>query len=448
MSAYLAKYADRPVPRYTSYPPANHFGPLDSSQTANWFKGWPKDSALSLYLHIPFCRTLCWYCGCHTHIVKKREPVASYVDLLLCEIDTVAGRIDQKPPVKHIHFGGGTPNTLLADELERIMAKLRQHFAIADDAEIAMEIDPRVLTQGFAQTLAKTGFNRVSLGVQDVSQDVQEKINRVQSNALVEKAIGWLKAAGLDQINVDLLYGLPGQTLEHIIRSADCAVKWDVDRVAVFGYAHVPWFKKHQQVIDTSELASPPERFDQAQMMAQRLTKNGMVAVGLDHFAKPDDPLAKAQAGNQLKRNFQGYTNDNAPIMIGFGPSAVSQLPAGYLQNEPHLGRYRTTVDAGDLAIVRGFALSADDRFCAAIIAEIMCGSHVDLASACARHGQSFDRLSGAIDQLNELIDDGLAMLDGTVLKVTGKGQLYVRCIAACFDQYFVPSTGQHSRAI
>ena len=460
MTQYIKKYAEAAVPRYTSYPSANLFSDVSPLQAGAWIGELNTESPVSLYVHVPFCRQLCWYCGCHTTVTRRYSPIRAYSELLIKEFEIwadhvgaigsteIQGKAPSKLAVSHLHFGGGTPNSLEANDMCRIMKKLRSLFSFAVNAEIATEIDPRTLTEEFAEVLALTGFNRVSLGIQDVSRDVQELINRVQTEDQVEAAVTTLRRVGIERINFDLLYGLPGQTVDHVLRSADAAIDHGADRVAVFGYAHVPWFKKHQSVIDKNMLADGPARLKQAQTIAERLQSKGMVAIGLDHFAVRNDPLAKAYVEGTLRRNFQGYTTDSATALLGFGASSISKLPGAYLQNEPHLGRYRQRIESRKLATTRGIGLTEDDRFRAELIEELMCHGAVNLHTVCARHDRTLTELNDAFYRLKELENDDIVHADSGTITMTKTGAPYVRCVAACFDRYFRSGSGKHSSAV
>ena len=308
------------VPRYTSYPTAPHF---HAGITGDTFRDWltelPDGMPVSLYLHVPFCDTLCWFCGCHTKIVNSYSPLASYLDFLATEIARIAEILGPGHPVTHIHWGGGSPTMLSPADVLKVAGWLRERFEVAPDAEFAIEIDPRGLTDETIAALAKAGVNRASIGVQDCDDKVQKAINRIQPFEVTESAVTRLRAAGINALNIDLIYGLPYQTKEKLARTIEQMLTLDPDRLAVFGYAHVPHFKKHMQLIPTESLPSPEERAEQFELGHALLSASGYTAIGLDHFAKPTDALAIAQANGTLARNFQGYTTDSAPALIGLG---------------------------------------------------------------------------------------------------------------------------------
>ena len=434
--------AERNVPRYTSYPTAPHFSSLIGPELyREWLAALPPKASLSLYIHVPFCTELCFYCGCNTRAVRKREPVDAYADRLLAEIDLLEGLSGRR--LTHLHWGGGTPSILGPAWLETIAGKLASRFDLSGLKEHAIELDPRRLNRTLVRGLKAIGVNRASLGVQDVSPHVQKVIGRVQPFELVESAADWLREAGIANLNIDLMYGLPAQTVRDTARSAELAASLKPQRLALFGYAHVPWFKTHQRLIDDASLPGPSERLEQAQAAAETLVSFGYQAVGLDHFALPGDELAIAARERRLHRNFQGYTTDDADALIGLGASAIGRLPQGFVQNAPDLGGYTRAIDGGRLAIVKGLALSDDDRTRAAIIERLMCDLAVDL-----------DRVAGGadfaseIEALRPLSAEGLLTIDGKRIAVTEHGRAYVRIAAAAFDAYLQKSEKRHSVAV
>lgn len=446
---FLERYALANLPRYTSYPPANRFHDGVGRETyRDWLAGLHPDATLSLYLHVPFCRTLCWYCGCHTTVPNATDRVDRYVALLMREIDVVAGVLGEGRPVTTVHFGGGTPTILDPASFLALAERLRRRFAIRDDAEIAVEIDPRGLDQARIDALAASGVNRASLGVQDIDPVVQRAINREQPFGLVARAVSGLRRAGIEGINADLMYGLPHQTAAHVEQSARAVATLGVDRVAVFGYAHVPWFKANQRAIDETALPGPEQRFEQAQVAAAALDAQGFDAVGFDHFARPDDPLAVAAATGRLRRNFQGYVVDPADAVIGLGASSIGSLPDGYVQNEPHIRRWSDRVEAGELATVRGVALTAEDRLRRAVIERVLCDGAVDVAAVALAMDLAVAPLAGAFERLRRLEDDRLVAVRGWTLRCTPLGRRYMRNVAACFDPTLEATPGRHSRAV
>jgi oxygen-independent coproporphyrinogen III oxidase len=437
---YLPEFALAQVPRYTSYPPANRFSmAVDAAAALDALSRLPARSSLSLYLHIPFCKKLCWYCGCHTSVPTAADPVGSYVDALVHEIDRVGSATPARAEVTHIHFGGGSPDILSPHEIDRLFAALHKAFKIAPAAEIAAEFDPRGVSADMAEAYAAGGLNRASLGVQVLDAGVQKRINRVQSRAQIELAIAILRSAGIANFNIDLMYGLPGQTRESVIETASFAAGQDANRVATFGYAHVPWMKKHQKSIVASDLPGGEERFRQAEAAAETLERAGYVAIGFDHFAAPGDSLAIAERAGRLRRNFQGYTDDDATALIGLGASAISSLPDLIYQNTTDTAAYRKIAAEGRLPVVRGVALGEEDRRIAHLIERILCDFEADVPG---------DLLISACPSLRAMQCAGLFELSGLHLAITARGRPYVRNVASCFDPDFRRSQARHSIAV
>jgi len=451
--ALLAKY-DQRLPRYTSYPTAPHFTPaIDADVYRSWLTGLPDRSPASVYLHVPFCAALCWYCGCNTSVVNGVEPIADYAALLRREIALVAKTMAGRLSVGNIHWGGGTPTMLQDRDFAAIMARLRADFDILPDAEISVELDPRGLTRMRTRQLAREGVNRVSLGVQDFDPAVQAAINRIQPFEQTTAVVSWLRGAGLDRINFDLMYGLPLQTIEGVVGTVDRAVSLRPQRIALFGYAHVPWMKRHQKLLPLDALPDAAERFDQSEAAARRLAGHGYVPIGLDHFALPDDPLVRQQRNGRLARNFQGYTTDDSPVLLGFGASSIGRLPQGYIQNAPDLPTYRRTLSDDRLPTARGIAFKDDDRLRAQVIERLMCDFAVDLAELAAAHGWAPELFRDDLARLQPLVEDGIATHKGWVIAVTERGRPLVRAVAAAFDTYLDRSGAaadvlRHSRAV
>ena len=434
--------AERNVPRYTSYPTAPHFGPaVTPALYRHWLEALPREATLSLYIHVPFCQELCHYCGCNTRAVRRREPVEAYAQDLLTEIALLGMLAGRK--LTHLHWGGGTPSILGPALLQTIADKLAGLFDLSALKEHAIELDPRRVDRPLVEALAAIGVTRASLGVQDIADDVQRRIGRVQPFILVERAAGWLRDAGIRDLNVDLMYGLPGQTVAHVRDSAAHASALDPQRLALFGYAHVPWFKTHQRLIDDSALPGLSERLAQADIAAATLRETGYDVIGLDHFARPTDSLAVAAREKRLRRNFQGYTADEADALIGLGASAIGKLPQGFAQNAPDLGGYSRALASGDLPIVKGLALGDDDRLRAAMIERLMCDLELDLAMFGGR-----GRFGEEIARLGPLVDAGLARIEGERIVMTADGRAYVRIAAAAFDTYLAASEKRHSVAV
>ncbi|MGD1015538.1 MAG: oxygen-independent coproporphyrinogen III oxidase [Roseiarcus sp.] len=447
----VARYDGR-VPRYTSYPTAPHFSPAIGAETyAKWLGALPPPAPLSLYLHVPFCDRLCYYCGCNTSVVRLDSSLRAYAGLLEREIERVAGLIGGRLKVSHVHWGGGTPTSLPADRLTAIMARIRERFALEPDAEIAIELDPTSLPKDRLDALAEMGVTRVSLGVQDLEPAVQEAIGRRQSYEETQDCADAARGLGVGSLNLDLIYGLPLQTEESVARTAWRALALRADRVAVFGYAHVPWMKKHQALIPEESLPGPAARFAQQRAIHNVLVdEGGYVAVGLDHYARPGDAMAEAAASRRLKRGFQGYTTDAAPALIGFGASAIGSLPDGYAQNAPTAPAYAKLIEAGGLAIVRGVVLSDDDRLRRDVIERLMCDLEVDLTAVAEAHAADPAPLFACLDGLARFEADGLARRDGGRIRMSERGRPFVRSAAALFDAYLTQDVDKprHSRAV
>lgn len=443
------RYATRSVPRYTSYPTAPHFNAeVDGGVYAGWLRALPAEGALSLYLHVPYCRSICHYCGCHTKAALRDEPVVEYAEVLVREIHLVADTIGRQARVTHIHWGGGTPSLLPQASFEAVMAAIRARFDLSGLVEHATELDPRTVSAELARALADAGVTRASLGVQDFDADVQLAIGRVQPFEVVEAAVGHLRAAGITALNFDLMYGLPRQTAASIRETVRLATLLAPSRLALFGYAHVPWFKKHQRLIDEAALPGSGERMALEEVARQALAEAGFLPVGLDHFARADDAMAKALAAGELKRNFQGYTTDDAETLVGLGASSIGRLPQGFAQNNPDIGGWRRAIEAGTLPVVKGKALDADDRVRADLIERLMCDYRVDLGEVTARHGLTPAYFADDLAGLDELERDGLLRREGDRIVMTAEGRPFVRVAAAVFDVYLARAAARHSLAV
>jgi oxygen-independent coproporphyrinogen-3 oxidase len=451
-AALVARYDGR-VPRYTSYPTAPHFSPaVGPGAYARWLAQLPEGAPLSLYLHVPFCDRLCLYCGCNTSVVRLESSRRAYAALLMREIDHVSRLIGRRAVVSHVHWGGGTPTSLPGDCLVATMDHLKERFAFQKDAEIAIELDPTSLPPDRRAALGPMGVTRVSLGVQDLEPSVQRSIGRPQSYEQTKACADAARSLGVASLNLDLIYGLPLQTEEGVARTARRALELKADRVAVFGYAHVPWMKRRQALIREDDLPDPVARYRQLSAMHRVLTEEGgYVAVGLDHYALPSDAMAEAAAARRLRRSFQGYSTDSAPALVGFGASSIGSLPQGYVQNASTAAAYAKEIEADRLAAVRGIALSADDRLRRDVIERVMCYLTVDLEAVAAEHRADPAPLKSAASKgISRFEEDGLAAWDGRRLVVTDRGRPFVRSIAALFDVYLPGQneTPRHARAV
>jgi oxygen-independent coproporphyrinogen III oxidase len=440
---------ERAVPRYTSYPTALQFHPAVGAEChRQWLQRVSPGSAVSIYVHIPFCRQLCWYCGCNTRIVSGDAPIRAYVDTLLAEIDLAAGLLPGRVRIGHLHFGGGTPSLLPGTEFRRVMERLRERFDPEPTAEFAIEIDPRHLDDTAVANLAEAGVNRASLGVQTFDPAVQRAIGRVQSLELTAATVDRLRDAGIGDLSFDLLYGLPLQGLPSLLESIDLAASLAPQRLSLFGYAHVPWMKRHQRRLEQYPMADAQERHAQSRAAAARLQARGYRWIGLDHFALETDPLAEAAAAGRLRRNFQGYTRDDCDVLLGFGCSSISTFPEGYLQNTPDRGRWRAAIALGRTAAVRGIALDDDDRLRRHVIERLMCDLSVDLADAASRHGVATTYFDPERAALLPLATAGLLTLDGDRVTLSDRGRPLMRVVAAAFDRYLQADGQGHARAL
>ena len=443
----LARYA-QPVPRYTSYPTAPHFhGGVDGACYARWLGETDPHKPVSLYLHVPFCDQLCWFCGCHTKQVRRYDPVADYLDALGAEIALAARTLPGRRHVSAVHFGGGSPTVIEPDDIDSLRAKLDDAFDLDPDCEISVEIDPRNVDHDKLEAWHRFGITRASLGVQDFDPDVQRAINRRQSFEQTQAVVGALRKAGIGSINLDILYGLPLQTTETLRRTIDLAVSMRPNRIALFGYAHVPWVKKHQSLIDQDTLPGPAERFDMASDGAAQLAEAGYIALGIDHFADQDDNLAAAASDGRMRRNFQGYTTDDAETLIGFGASSIGRLPQGYVQNSVSAADYIRKVRAGELPTMRGFALSLSDRIIGRLIESLMCDFSFSISDLKRAFGAEVDSLLVEAAGIAAL-EGAIVSFDGDTFFVKPEGQPFVRTIASRFDRYLTRDKARHSAAV
>lgn len=442
-------YGQDRLPRYTSYPTAPHFSPAIGEESyRSWLKSVPVQQPASIYLHVPFCRSMCWYCGCHTSVTKRDDPIVTYVAGLRTEAHLVAETIGQRIPISHVHFGGGTPTIMSPEAFVDLVGALRYSFFVLPNAEIAVEIDPRTLTEPMTEALGYCGVNRASLGVQSFDPAVQQAINRLQSFEQTAASVERLRQVGVGRINFDLLYGLPLQTVDSCLDTVAKCVELRPDRFSVFGYAHIPSFKKHQRKIAEDSLPDSIERHLQSETIAEALLDAGYVRIGLDHFALPGDSLAIAKQDGRLKRNFQGYTDDSADTLIGLGASAIGRTSQGFVQNAVPTRDYLARISEDRLATVKGYAFTEEDRFRADIIERIMCDLAVDLPLVSRLHGR--DLRSAILDRLRieSLIADGAVTMVDHRLSIRDGAEFLVRSVASAFDAHLPHSAATHSRAV
>jgi oxygen-independent coproporphyrinogen-3 oxidase len=453
----LLRHARSPAPRYTSYPPANRFSEdlaaLDLPRALaddNTASPGAAASPLSLYLHLPFCAQRCWYCGCHTVITRRTAVVTEYLDDLTRELTLLRRHLDPSRPVTQLHLGGGTPTFFPPEQLMRLTELLHRNLRFAPDAEISVEIDPRHLTTGHVDALSALGARRASLGIQDTDPEVQAAIHRIQPHSLNHDAVDALRAAGFYSINVDLIHGLPRQTPATFERTLDDVLTLRPDRFSVFAYAHVPWLKPAQRILETQHgLPSPDERLAMANLARERLTSAGLVDIGLDHFARPTDELARALADGTLHRNFQGYTTRGGASLYGLGISSISATSDAYYQNHKDLFSYRTALLEGRLPVERGHRLSAEDKRRRRLIMDIMCRRRLDFEKLDFALGLDVRATYAAeIASLADLAEEGFVELNDSSLRVTPAGLPLLRVIAARFDPALATSATRHSAAV
>ncbi|RWN60524.1 oxygen-independent coproporphyrinogen III oxidase [Mesorhizobium sp.] len=445
----LAARLGENVPRYTSYPTAPHFhSGVDAAVYRGWLQGLDDGDEISLYLHIPYCDKLCWFCACHTKQTRHYEPVTTYLRSLHAEIATVASLVGGKGHVVAVHFGGGSPTMLKPEDMVALGTVLRNSFEFLPGAKISVEIEPNDMDDARLDALAEIGMTRASLGVQDFDLKVQMAINREQTFLQTKAVVEGVRSRGVESVNLDLLYGLPHQSRDSVSSTVAQALTLEPDRMALFGYAHVPWFKKHQTMIDEAWLPGPAERFAQSQLAARAIVGKGYEPIGLDHFAKPADALAVAARTGTLHRNVQGYTEDRCETLIGLGPSSISQFRQGYAQNMPATAEYGRMVADGALAAIRGIAFSEDDRVRGWIIERLMCDfafSAIDLVERFGERGQRL-LLKASSVALNDPVR--LLELNGDNFVVPAESRPFVRSIAARFDTYFESGKIRHSAAV
>ncbi|MBI1243906.1 MAG: oxygen-independent coproporphyrinogen III oxidase [Alphaproteobacteria bacterium] len=444
--------AEARVPRYTSYPTAPHFGKtIGPAQVADWYRAIPECDPVSLYVHVPFCAKLCWYCGCNTSIATKYQPVHAYLETLVRELGHARELLGRKAPVSHLHFGGGTPNALSPVDFARLADALHALFEIEPHTSFDIELDPRTLDAKMAWTLAAAGVTRVNLGIQDFDPAVQKAINRIQTFAEVRTRLDELRVAGISNFGVDLLYGLPHQDESTIAATVDSVADLGASRVALFGYAHVPWMKPHQKLLEPEGLPGPEARMKLMQRAHARLAARGYVRVGIDHFARPDDELAVALKEGRLARNFQGYTTDGARTLLGFGPSAISAFRQGYAQNHTRLDEWRAGVEGKALPVARGRALAPEDRLRRAIIERLMCDMKVDLDAIAEELGleeASERHFAGELARVDRFAAEGLCVREGGRIAIPPAATSFARIVASAFDAYLDGGEAKHSVAV
>ena len=440
-------------PRYTSYPPATNF----TAELA-----WPElaerilqnnqhERGLSLYFHIPFCETLCWFCGCTTVITLNHRQGQTYIDYLEKEVAQMSTLLNPRRKVVQLHWGGGSPTFLQPDEIRRLGEVIRGRFTFSDDIEAGVEIDPRRLTRDHVVALREAGFNRASFGVQDFDPEVQQAVHRIQPLDMTEQALNWARELGFTSVNFDLIYGLPFQTVESFNRTLDIVLSLKPDRLAVFSYAHVPWVKPAQKILEQKVLPSAEVKLQLLKTVIERLTESDRyVYIGMDHFAKPGDELAVALRRKQLQRNFQGYSTRGGADIYAFGMSSISQIPDAYWQNEKDLQKYYSALGVGKVPLTRGYFVSEEDKVRRETIMRVMCDFSLDYASMSQRLGINFAaHFERELELLAPFEADGLVRRSPNGMEVTDIGRLFIRNVAMCFDNTLAPAgERKHSKTI
>jgi oxygen-independent coproporphyrinogen III oxidase len=446
-----------PVPRYTSYPPANYFHDHFTAEDyvmaiENSNKDWPEN--ISLYIHIPFCSKMCHFCGCNTRFTRDREKMRIYTEAVKKEILMVKKLLDPSRKVSQVHWGGGTPNTLPVGMIAGIMDVIHQNFAFTDKPEIAIECHPAMLDEEMTNQLVKAGFNRFSLGIQDFRQEVLDNVNRDAPRVPVSEVVGWIKSHDNTGVNLDFIYGLPFQNEQTFSETIEQAVKISPDRLVTFSYAHVPWIKKAQKILEIKGLPEANEKLQMFEAAYKILTDSGYTAIGLDHFAKNNDELSIAHKNRMLHRNFQGYcTRETTGQVYAFGATGISQLESVYAQNEKDSDKYVELINKGQFTVEKGYQLNQSEKIIRHLITEIMCNEYVSFEETAARFGTFKDYVKKVVnfksESFREFVQDGLLLMeDDNAFRVTGTGRFFIRNIAARFDPGLDQSAKQFSKAL
>ncbi|MBN9889216.1 oxygen-independent coproporphyrinogen III oxidase [Salipiger abyssi] len=438
---------DAKVPRYTSYPTAPHFSnAVSPGDFASWIEAVPEGGTVSLYLHVPFCRRLCWFCACRTQGTATLGPVESYVQTLLSELDLLKAHLPRGVKLSRLHWGGGTPTLLSPGLMRALIDKVAEVAPFAEHAEFSVEIDPNEIDGERLDVLAAGGMNRASIGVQDFDEQIQATIGRPQGYDVTRRAVEMIRERGVASLNADILYGLPHQTRAKITETVQKLLSFAPDRVALYGYAHVPWMAKRQQMIPSDALPTPAERLDLFDTARRLFAWDGYAEIGIDHFATPDDGLAIAQKTGKLRRNFQGYTDDTSEVLIGLGASSISKFPQGYAQNAPATSAYTAAVREGRFATSRGHAFGGDDRLRARMIEMLMCDFRIRSEELEQDYGVSPAALKAMFSRANEQFE-GLLEITEDGLFIPPEARPLTRMIARSFDAYDLSKAG-HSSAI
>lgn len=444
----LVRKHNRPGPRYTSYPTALQF--REDSDPARLVAAASEErGGLSLYFHLPFCESLCWFCGCNKVITTDHSRAEVYLEALVREMDLFPAEGNAEREVVQLHFGGGTPNFLAPAQILRLGSELRERFRFAADAECSVELDPRFLTRDHVRAFRDIGMTRASFGIQDVNPAVQQAVHRVQSDECNLQAFEWLRGEGFESVNVDLIYGLPGQTPQSYAETLSRVLDYNPDRFAVFSYAHVPWMVPAQKILERARLPDPGDKLSMLKIVIETLTGAGYVFIGMDHFARPEDELVRALESRTLQRNFQGYSTRGGTEIRGFGVSSISQTARTYRQNRKSLEQYYADLTAGRLPVERGLELSDEDVLRRHVITRLMCDFRLDCADLEKLFGIRFAaHFPDSLARLQEFAADGLVEIPDGGIVVTDAGRLFIRNIAMCFDAYVQPGEGRHSKTI
>ena len=438
---------DAKVPRYTSYPTSPHFkNDVKPGDFTNWIEAIPENSDISLYLHVPFCRRLCWFCACRTQGTASGEPVTAYVETLKDELSLLKRHLPRGVRLSRLHWGGGTPTLLSPDHIRDLSETVREVADFAENYEFSVEIDPNEIDADRLDALLKSGMKRASIGVQDFDPEIQKTIGREQSFEITKRAVDMIRERGIQSLNADILYGLPGQTRSKIVDSVQKLLSLSPDRVALYGYAHVPWMAKRQQMIPSDALPRPDERLDLFETARKLFVWDNYDEIGIDHFATKDDRLSFAARNGSLRRNFQGYTDDTSEVLVGLGASSISKFPQGYAQNAPATSAYTKAIRAHGFATVRGHGFSPQDRLRARMIEMLMCDFRIEIAELVRDYGASEPDVRAMLNRASAQFEN-LLEVDATGLFVPPEARPLTRMVARSFDAYELSSAG-HSSAI
>ncbi len=438
---------DARVPRYTSYPTAPHFAnDVGPSEFAQWIEAIPAGASISLYMHVPFCRRLCWFCACRTQGTQSDEPVRAYAETLLAELKMLKARLAPGVTLSRLHWGGGTPTLMPADMMRRVAGAVFEAVPMGPGAEFSVEIDPNEIDAARMDALAESGMNRASIGVQDFDPQIQEVIGRDQSYEVTRAAVDMIRERGVQSLNADILYGLPHQTPRKIAESVQKLLSLGPDRVALYGYAHVPWMARRQTLIPSDHLPTPQERLELFEVARKLFVADGYDEIGIDHFALPTDGLSIAQKNGLLRRNFQGYTDDLAAALVGMGASSISRVPQGYAQNAPATGAHTGAIREGRFSTSRGHVFTAEDKMRARLIEALMCDFKVSAQELTRDYGADPVALAKMFSSCAEKFED-MVEITTEGLSIPEKGRPLTRMIARHFDAYDLSKAG-HSSAI